>query len=356
MRKIISIVGARPQFIKVKPVSEELGKKRIRHIIVHTGQHYDHEMSRVFFDELEIPRPDYNLGAGSSRSGRGVERMAAGIGSVIEKERPCVVIVYGDTDSTLAGALAAAKLKTPLAHVEAGLRSYNAMMPEEVNRVITDHIASDLFCPTKRSVDNLAREGISEGVSLVGDTMYDAIIRFAALARKRSAILDRMGLKKKGYLLATIHRQSNADLASNLKKIFAAFKMIDDGIILPLHPRTLKSFKKNGLKAPSNVRIIKPVGYLDMIALEENAKLILTDSGGVQKESYWLKVPCVTMRDETEWVETIDAGCNILTGCDPDRIVRAVGRRRVLYVQKPLYGDGRSAERIASRLIERYLS
>lgn len=348
--KILSVVGARPQFIKAKPIIDELAKSKARHILVHTGQHYDYKMSKVFFEELNIPEPDYNLGVGSDTPGKQTAAMMERVERVLLKERPHRAVVYGDTNSTLAGALAAAKLKIPVCHVEAGLRSYNKEMPEEINRILTDHLSAILFCPTETALENLKKEGITEGAHVVGDTMYDAILRFADIADKRSNILKTLGLKPKTYLLSTIHRPSNSDIAENLRKIFRAFGEISESIVLPVHPRTLRNIKNKGLKAPLNVRLIKPVGYMDMIMLEKNARMILTDSGGMQKESYWLGIPCLTLREETEWVETVKSGWNKLTGCDPGRIVKGAKRMRPTSKRPSYYGDGRAAEHIANCL------
>ncbi len=354
MKKIISIIGARPQFIKAKPVIDEFKKKKIGHLLVHTGQHYDYEMSKVFFEELGIDEPDYNLGVGSHMPGRQTGIMTERIETVLSKEAPGLVMVYGDTNSTLAGALAAAKLAIPVAHVEAGLRSFDRAMPEEINRVLTDHVSEVLFCPTRTAVRNLAAEGVKSGVFLTGDTMYDAILRSIKSAARRSGVLPDLGLEPKGYILATIHRQSNADCISNLRKIFAAFARIKEGIVLPLHPRTGANLKRYGIKIPKNVMAMKPVGYLDMLMLEKNARLIMTDSGGVQKESYWLEVPCVTLRTETEWVETVVSGWNVLAGCDTRRIVRSLKRLRPGRARGHPYGDGNAAKRIVNILKRRY--
>jgi UDP-N-acetylglucosamine 2-epimerase len=290
-----------------------------------------------------------NLEIGSGAHGWQTGQMLIRLEEVLLAERPDWVLVYGDTNSTLAGALAAVKLRIPVAHVEAGLRSRNREMPEEHNRVLTDHIADLLLCPTQVGVDNLARENITSGVHLVGDTMYDSVLQFAALARQRSTILDDLGLMPKGYLLATIHRPYNTDVSENLRAILGAFGEIEEPIVFPVHPRTRAKMADLGLdkNAPSNnPRFINPLGYLDMLALQQEARLLLTDSGGMQKEAYWLGVPCITMRPETEWVETVAAGWNVLVGADRERILDAV-RSLVAPAQRPaLYGDGRAAQRI----------
>jgi UDP-N-acetylglucosamine 2-epimerase len=322
--------------------------------LVHTGQHYDYEMSQVFFDELGIPQPDVNLEVGSGPHGWQTGQMLIRLEEVLLAQRPDWVLVYGDTNSTLAGALAAVKLRVPVAHVEAGLRSFNRAMPEEHNRVLTDHIADLLFCPTPTAVDNLRNEGITRGVHLVGDTMYDAVLQFAGVARQRSTILARLGLRPRGYLLATVHRPANTDEPTNLRNILAAFAALAEPVIFPVHPRTRKKIEELGLGAGdgagANPRLIEPVGYLDMLMLEQNARLILTDSGGIQKEAYWLGVPCVTLRAETEWVETVAAGWNVVVGADRARIV-AAARSLVASAERPVaYGDGRAAGQIVSIL------
>lgn len=353
MGKIISIVGARPQFIKAKPLIDALKKRRARHILIHTGQHYDYRMSKVFFDELGIPEPDYNLGVGSMRAGRQTALMIERIEKTLAKERPAMVIAYGDTNSTLAAAVAAVKLGIPVSHVEAGLRSYDKRMPEEINRVLTDYVSNMLFCPTREAVLNLAREGMRNGVYLVGDTMYDAIKSFIKSASARSHVLARYNLEFKGYLLATIHRQSNADDSVKLRNIFKGFARTNEKIILPLHPRTGKSIKKYGIKIPQNVTAIKPVGYLDMLMLEKNARIIMTDSGGMQKESFWLGVPCLTLRNETEWVETVKSGWNRIVGTDPARIAEGVRKPWPGGKRPSFYGDGHAALRIAGHVMGR---
>ncbi len=351
---LLTIVGARPQFVKAAPVSQVL-RPRHREVLVHTGQHYDAGMSDVFFAELGIPEPDVNLGVGSGSHGQQTGRMLMAIEEVLLAERPDWVLVYGDTNSTLAAALAAVKLGVPVAHVEAGLRSFNRAMPEEHNRVLTDHCADLLFCPTQTAVNLLAAEGVTAGVHLVGDVMVDALRQHAALARQRSDVLDRLGLAPQSYLLATVHRPYNTDLPDNLRSILAAFddiyRQTGRPVVLPLHPRTRRQMDALGLAAPAGVRLIEPVGYLDMLALEQAAALILTDSGGVQKEAYTFAVPCVTLRPETEWVETVQAGWNMIVGADRDAIVQAATQRAwPAGPPPPVFGDGHAAERIVEVL------
>jgi UDP-N-acetylglucosamine 2-epimerase len=325
--KILTVVGARPQFIKLAPLSKILRENGINEIIVHTGQHYDENMNDLFFKELEIPEPDYNLGIGSGNHGEQTGRMLIEIEKIMLKEKPDLVIVYGDTNSTLAGALAASKLHIKLAHVEAGLRSFNKRMPEEINRVLTDHVSDILFCPTQTAVENLKNEGITNGVYLVGDVMFDALLHFSKISDMKSNILERLNIKPKEYCLATIHRAENTDNYERLKNILTAFSKLDEIVVFPIHPRTRKMinyYGLDGLLDNDNVKVIDPVGYLDMLKLEKNAKAILTDSGGVQKEAFWLKVPCITLRDETEWIETINLGWNRLVGSNVEKIVEAV--------------------------------
>jgi UDP-GlcNAc3NAcA epimerase len=360
--KIATILGARPQFIKAAPVSRAIAEHNqhaqvvslIREIIIHTGQHYDHNMSQVFFEEMEIPEPHINLGIGSGPHGKQTGEMLIRIEEVLQTEKPDWVLVYGDTNSTLAGALAAVKLHIPVAHVEAGLRSYNRDMPEEHNRVLTDHCADLLLCPSQTAVDNLIKEGIELGVHLVGDTMYDAVLQFSEIAKKRSTILQRLDLKPKGYLLATIHRPYNTDSPQALKEILSAFLALDEPVVFPVHPRTkakIEALDFGSLPPTSNLKPIPPVGYLDMLTLEENAHMILTDSGGMQKEAYFFGIPCVTLRPETEWVETVEAGWNVLTGAENRKIQEAVLAFRPPAKHPPLYGDGNSARLCVQTLL-----
>ncbi|MGC7871929.1 non-hydrolyzing UDP-N-acetylglucosamine 2-epimerase [Desulfosporosinus sp. SYSU MS00001] len=349
--KIITVLGARPQFIKAAPLSEALRKNHVEKI-VHTGQHYDYQMSDVFFEELGIPKPDYFLGVGSKQHGAQTGEMLTKVEEVLLKEKPDWVLVYGDTNSTLAGALAAAKLHIPIAHVEAGLRSYNRQMPEEINRVLTDHLSALLFCPTDRAVENLAQEGLTEGVVRTGDVMADALYYHARRAEDRQ-LGENLRYPEKSYLLATVHRAENTDNPQRLQGIVEAFASIEGQIVLPLHPRTKKLLQDHKISLPENVKLIEPVGYLEMILLEKGAELILTDSGGVQKEAYLWRVPCVTMRNETEWVETVQIGWNTLTGASADKIAAAVASYRqnpLPPYQENLYGNGRASEEIAAAL------
>jgi len=349
--KIVSVVGARPQFIKSAPVSKAIANAGHQEYLIHTGQHYDYGMSKVFFDEMGIQAPFINLSVGSGTHAQHTSQMLVGIETVLMTHRPDIVIVYGDTNSTLAGALAAAKLQIRLAHVEAGMRSYNRQMPEEHNRVLTDHCSDLLFCPTQTAVDNLIREGIQKGVYLVGDTMYDAILQFSKIANQQSTILHKMALKPKGYLLATIHRAYNTDNPTVLTAILAAFQQVDEMIIFPVHPRTFNAIQAAMITIPSNVQAIEPVGYLDMLMLEQNARLILTDSGGIQKEAYFFKVQCLTLRPETEWLETTDSGWNILVGTDTTRIISAIKSHISQKLSHPQYfGNGNASEKIVNLL------
>lgn len=357
--KIATVLGARPQFIKAAPVSRAFQTygtdhpdRPVRELIIHTGQHYDDEMSAVFFREMSIPEPHFHLGVASGSHGQQTGQMLQRIEDVLLHEKPDVVLVYGDTNSTLAGALAAAKLNIPLAHVEAGLRSFNRLMPEEINRVVVDHVSSLLLCPSHVAIEHLRTEGITAGVHLVGDVMADALSLFSAMADSGSDIHKRLRLVKGAYLLATVHRAENTNDPERLAGILSAFGQVDEPIVLPLHPRTKKVIDSLGLAVPKQVRVIKPVGYLDMIALEKSSRMILTDSGGIQKEAYWLGVPCVTLRDETEWVETIESGWNQLVGAEADKIVRAIRSFARPESRPGLYGDGRAAERIVDLCIQ----
>ena len=346
---VLTVVGARPQFVKAAPLSRAL-RRKVREVLVHTGQHYDREMSQDFFDELGIPGPDRHLGIGSGRHGEMTGRMLRALEETLLDVRPDLVVVLGDTNSTLAGALAAAKLHLPVAHVEAGLRSFNRRMPEEINRVLVDHLSTWLFAPSEVSREQLAREGIREGVHVVGDIMADAV-RLHGERAAQSRTLERLGLRPGAFYLATVHRAENTDEPDALRSILRALGALDKPVVLPIHPRTEKRAAELEITVGANVRVLPPQGYLAMLALERGAACILTDSGGMQKEAYYLEVPCVTLRNETEWVETVATGWNTLTGTGPERILAAVARRSDGGASHPeLYGDGMTARRIAEIL------
>lgn len=350
--KILTVLGARPQFIKAAPVSRVL-RETYTELIIHTGQHYDSNMSDIFFEELNIPKPDYYLGVGSGNHGKQTGEMLARIEEIILEEKPDYLMVYGDTNSTLAGALAAAKLHVPVIHIEAGLRSFNKKMPEEINRIITDHVSEYLFCPTDTAVENLRNENITRNVFNIGDVMYDAVLYNRELAADKSNILETHGLTKKEYHLITIHRAENTDDVQNMKNILEAFSQIEEVKVWPIHPRTKNKLSSYGIRLDDipNLKVIDPVGYLDMLTLEANAKKIITDSGGVQKEAYFMEVPCVTVREQTEWVETLEEDANILVGTDVNKILSAV-RKNVNPSYKEVFGDGKAAYKIAE-LIEK---
>ncbi|MZP29515.1 UDP-N-acetylglucosamine 2-epimerase (non-hydrolyzing) [Heliobacterium undosum] len=362
--KIVTIVGARPQFIKAAAVSRAIERRneikpetRLREVLVHTGQHYDQNMSDVFFKELSIPKPDYHLGIGSGPQGKQTGRMLETVEEVLQQEKPDWVLVYGDTNSTLAGALAAAKLHIPVAHVEAGLRSFNRRMPEEVNRVLTDHVSSLLFCPTAVSVKNLLAEGIREGVIDIGDVMYDCLLYYRQRIDPSLATLRSLEILPEQYVLATVHRAENADSAERLSAIFSAFGEIGQRlpVLLAVHPRTRQYIQKYGIVVPLNVRLIEPLSYMQMIEMEANARVIVTDSGGVQKEAYFMGVPCLTVRDETEWVETVESGANVLCGAQQERICaefQACMDREKQQIPVVGFGDGQAAQRIVEALEE----
>ncbi len=353
--KILTVVGARPQFVKAAVVSKELANRPgVEEILVHTGQHFDDNMSSIFFSELAIPEPQFNLGIGGGSHAANTGRAMEAIEGLIESKRPDWVMVYGDTDSTLAGALAAAKLCVPVAHVEAGLRSFNRRMPEEVNRVLTDHVSSLLLAPSRTAVDNLATEGIDGArVRMVGDVMYDAVREFTALATERSTALADMDLAPGGYLLATLHRKENTDDRPRLAAILAGLGACGKPVLLPLHPRTRGRIAAFRLDVPANVRIVEPVGYMDMLILQRNAAVIATDSGGVQKEAYFHGVPCITMRDETEWVELVDLGVNRLVGADSKAISDAVAAAGRIGHTPQVYGNGHASAQVADALLAR---
>ena len=321
--------------------------------MVHTGQHYDYLMSDVFFNELEIPKPDHNLQVGSAKHSGQTGEMLIRLEPIFEQEKPDFVLVYGDTNSTLAGALVASKLQIPVAHVEAGLRSFNREMPEELNRVLTDHVSELLFCPSQQGADNLKLEGITNGVHIVGDVMYDAILKYIVLAEKKSEIMRSLNLEKGKYLLATVHRAANVDDPERLFDIIETLSMTGETVVFPSHPRTLKAIKSAEFSMGKNIKLIEPVGYLDMIWLEKNARMILTDSGGVQKEAYWMGVPCVTLRNETEWVETAQTGWNIVAGVDRAKILSAVRDFPVPASRPALFGNGDASQQIVQHLVNK---
>jgi UDP-GlcNAc3NAcA epimerase len=357
--KILTVLGARPQFIKAAAVSRAITKhraadnKEIEEIIVHTGQHYDANMSDIFFDELEIPKPNYRLECGGVGHGCMTGQMLERIEKIILTEKPNWVLVYGDTNSTLAGALAASKMHIPVAHVEAGLRSYNMAMPEEINRVLTDRVSNYLFCPTDTAVQNLKKEGFPhptttkevQKIFQIGDVMYDATLFYRERAKKQVS-LNRWNLEDKEFALCTIHRAENTDEPSRLKSIFQALHQINKKVpvILPMHPRTKKIIEKSSFSnLLTNLKIVEPLSYLETQRLEMDAKAILTDSGGMQKEAYFHKIPCITFRDETEWVETVNSGWNTLVGASTEKILKAVDESTIPTEQILCYGDGHSA-------------
>ncbi len=347
--RILTVVGARPQFIKAAAFSRVV-RQRHEEILVHTGQHYDIQMSDVFFDELQLPKPDHHLGVGSGPHGLQTAQMLERLEDVMRRVLPERVVVYGDTNSTLAGALAAAKIALPVAHVEAGLRSYVRAMPEEINRVVADHLSTHLFAPTRNAVENLAREGITKGVVLTGDIMYDALLLHAPVAAEKSRIVGDLALEPGGYVLATVHRAANTDDPARLERIVEALGALREPVVLPLHPRTRAALMGTDIEVDLSVRIIEPVGYVDMLALEQGARMVVTDSGGVQKEAYLLGVPCVTLREETEWVETLECGWNVLAGADAGRILAAAKRGRPSGEPPRVFGDGHAGERMVEAL------
>jgi len=354
--RLMTVVGARPQFVKASALSRAVeGRAEVSDAIVHTGQHFDENMSRVFFTELAIPEPKVNLGISGGLHGQMTGRMLSALEEVILREQPDVVLVHGDTNSTLAGALAAVKLHVPVAHVEAGLRSFNRRMPEEINRVLADRVADLLFCPTPTAVENLRAEGVTDGVFLTGDVMYDSALHYTHLAEERSDVLARLGLAKGEFYLATIHRAENTDAPDQLRRLLAALDGAPRPVVLPVHPRTRQVIRQEGL-AVRHIRLLDPVSYLDMLRLETAARVILTDSGGVQKEAYFAAVPCITLRGETEWVELVEAGWNRVVGADPAAIASAFEWAESMdraAAGRSLYGDGHAAERIVGILLER---
>ncbi len=382
MITVVTIVGARPQIIKAAAFSRAITKNfpdKIQEIIVHTGQHYDAGMSQVFFDELGIPSPNYNLNVGSGAHGKQTADMIVGIEKVLEQEKPACIVLYGDTNSTLAGAIAASKIHVPIVHIEAGLRSFNKKMPEEVNRILGDHVATLLFSPTKTGYDNLINEGFKPLTSQTkatfdhpqiyhcGDVMYDNSLHFATMAEEKTNVLLKNNLVKNQYILSTLHRNNNTDEPNRLNAIFRAFLSITKKeklpIVLPLHPRTSKMLPQNlepavyaELRSSELIKIMEPVGFLEMTALEKNAKLIVTDSGGVQKEAYFFEKPCVVLRHETEWVELIETGAALIADADEKKIVDGVEHFLKDNNRKyaPLFGDGKAAEFICSEIVKTF--
>lgn len=351
--KILSVVGNRPQFVKAAPLCGAL--RAVAHeVLVHTGQHYDPEMADLFFDELGIPEPDHHLGVGQGTPVQQMATIALKLEPLLEEEKPDLVLVYGDTTSTLGGALAAAKLGLPLGHVEAGLRSFDKTMPEEQNRVVTDHLSALLFCPTDQAVANLAAEGVTDGVHQVGDVMFDASRTFSPVAVKRGAP-QALGLEPGGYLLMTVHRAAATDTPEALRRLVDVVEAIGQPLVFPVHPRTRHKLEAAGLwhrlEGHKHLHLSPPVGYLDFTSLLAGAKGVLTDSGGVQKEAYFQRVPCVTLRDTTEWVETVEAGYNRLVGMDAGRVSAAIAALAVPANHTDLYGDGHAAERIAEIIV-----
>lgn len=349
MLRVLTVIGARPQFVKAGPVSRAL-RKSAQEILVHTGQHYDPNMSDVFFKELELPQPDYNLGVGSGTHAQQTAHMMVRLEEIVMQERPDFVLVYGDTNSTLAGALVASKCRVPLAHVEAGLRSFNRNMPEETNRVLTDHVSDLLLAPTPTAVTNLEREGITRGVVRTGDVMADSL--FAALRKTGDSALERWGLHTKEYILATIHRAESTALPESIVKVLLTLEGDGRPVIFPVHPRTRHTLAPwaDTLGQLRNVRLVDPVGFLDMVTLEKNAGLIVTDSGGVQKEAFILGTRCITLRSETEWVETLENGWNMTIGLDPDRLEVALKRETPSIPPSSVFGSGDAATQIVRAL------
>ncbi len=356
--KICTIIGARPQFVKAAAVSAQIAQNpSLEEVIIHTGQHYDPDMSDVFFKELSIPKEKYNLSIGSGSHGDQTGKMLASIECALISERPDRILIYGDTNSTVAAALAAIKLHIPVAHVEAGMRSFNRRMPEEINRVVTDHISDMNFCSTEPAVQNLKNEGRGFTALLVGDVMYDCAMKFIPLAEKQCDPCAKYGLEKNNYILMTCHRPANTDNRDRLESIVKAVNDISKNIpvIYPAHPRTKSYLEKYNLKFSEKVKILPPMSYFEMIMAEKSAKLILTDSGGIQKEAFFYETPCVTMRDETEWTETIEMGWNVIVGADYNKIVEAVdsfAKCKPEYPKTKPYGDGNASGKIVRHLLK----
>lgn len=358
-KKISIILGTRPEIVKMSSIINECQKRQLNFFILHTNQHYSDKLDRIFFKELNLPQPKYNLGVGSNNHGRQTGEMLIEIEKVLIKEKPNIVLVEGDTNTVLAGALAAAKLYIKVGHIEAGLRSYFREMPEEINRILTDHCSDFLFAPTRKAKEILLKEGIpAKKIFVTGNTIVDAVYQNSKLAQKKSKILERLGLKKGDYFLVTAHRQENVDKKERLKGVLegldSVYQKFNLPIIYPIHPRTEKMINKFKLSVPKGIKLIEPVGFLDFLQLEANAKLILTDSGGVQEEACILKVPCVTLRDNTERPETIEVSSNILAGASPQRILKCVSKRLEKGKDwKNPFGDGKAGEKIIN-IIEKY--
>jgi len=352
--KICTIVGARPQFIKCAPVSREI-RKHFNEILIHTGQHYDYNMSQSFFDKLNIPEPDYNLGIGSDNHGAQTGKMLLELENVLLKIKPDLVMVYGDTNSTLAGALSAAKLQIPVAHVEAGLRSFNREMPEEINRIVADKLSKYLFVPTQTAFDNLTKEGQTTGIYKVGDVMFDSYL-YNLEHSSADEVLEKFQLNSKKYILSTIHRPQNTDDPNVLKALISTLQNLPELVIFPIHPRTRKLMRIYNITVNSqNLKLVEPVSYQEMIVLEKNAKIIITDSGGVQKESYFAGVPCIVLRGETEWVELVENGWAVLLGNRYEELPQVIKSFQSFQpgIEK-LYGDGHASRKIAENLISNY--
>lgn len=353
--KICSVVGARPQFIKAASVSRALSERGINEILVHTGQHYDANLSDNLFKELDVPAPRYHLGVGSGTHAAQTGTMLPAIEECLEREGPRAVLVYGDTNTTLAGALAAAKINIPVAHVEAGVRSFNRTMPEEINRVVVDHISSSLFCPSDVAVSNLAREGIKAGVFQIGDVMLDVLQSNLREAEVDMSLLDELDLERNGFVVMTIHRAANTDSEERLRSIINGLQDVAATlpVVFPVHPRTRQCLSKYGIDAPS-LRLLNPLSYLSMLSLQAHARVVVTDSGGMQKEAYWLRTPCITVRDETEWVETVRSGWNCLVSANAKEIARQVLTASAPSDYRDLYGDGRAGQHLADALINQF--
>jgi UDP-GlcNAc3NAcA epimerase len=350
--KIVTIVGARPQFIKAATLSRVIRNvDEISEVIVHTGQHYDPSMSDVFFKELNIPEPDINLEVGSCSHGKQTAKMLEGIEEVLLEQKPDCVLVYGDTNSTIAGALAATKLHIPIVHVEAGLRSFNRAMPEEINRIATDHISDILFTPTQNATELLTKEGLADRAVFSGDVMFDSILYYKGIAQKKRKLETIIDINPGEYYLATVHRQENTDDIKNLQSIFLAFSELDMPVIIPLHPRTLKLMDEISYR--SNVKIINPLGYLEMITLLANCCKVLTDSGGLQKEAYFMQKPCVTLREETEWIETLEGNWNFVVGTNKALIFEKININDFA-PQHNSFGNGKAAELIVDYLLKKF--